>query len=140
MCVCMCVYVCMHVCICVCLLLPSSFPSAIPTMRLSQDSSRLHFFLIALPVLVVFGYFPLQVLPDIVRPDSSCKSFLVSCQAVTNPLLVGQGGRWVLKDLSRPKVSFQHLPSALASFSGFLVSLSTLRSTLGGSSANGLHP
>src|SRR6218665_558458 len=70
----------------------SSLPSAVPTMRLSQDSSILPsclFFLVALPVLVVFGYFPLQVLPDIVRPDSSCKSFLVSCQAVTNALLVG---------------------------------------------------
>src|SRR6218665_1737233 len=53
-------------------------------MRLSQDSSRLPFFvLVALPVLVVIGFFLLQVLPEIVRPDSSCKSFLVSCQAVT---------------------------------------------------------
>src|SRR6218665_2222367 len=59
---------------------------------------------------------------------------------MTNPLLVGQGGRWVLKDLFRPKVSFQHLTSALASFSGFLMSFSTSRSALGGSSANGLQP
>src|SRR6218665_3379301 len=37
----------------------SSLPSAVPTMRLSQNSSRLPFclFLVALPVLVVFGYF-----------------------------------------------------------------------------------
>src|SRR6218665_3543317 len=113
-------------------------------MRLSQDSSRL-------PFCLFFGrftspgsfwiFFPFRSSgPGIVRPDSSCKSFLVSCQAVTNPLLVGKGGRWVLKDLFRPKVSFQHLPSVLASFSGFLVSLSTSRSALGGSSANGLHP
>src|SRR6218665_3277741 len=33
--------------------------------------------------------------------------------------------RWVLKDLFRPKVSFQRLLFALASFSGFLVSLSS---------------
>src|SRR6218665_694992 len=33
--------------------------------------------------------FLLQVLLDIVRPDPSGKSFLVSCQAVTNTLLVG---------------------------------------------------
>src|SRR6218665_910409 len=41
------------------LLLLSSLPSAVPTMRLSQDFSRLPFclFLVALPVLVVFGYF-----------------------------------------------------------------------------------
>src|SRR6218665_3091104 len=67
----------------------SSLPSAVPTMRLLQDSSRLPFcfFLVALPILVVLDIFPLQVLPDIVRPDSSCNSFLVSCQ--TNPLLVG---------------------------------------------------
>src|SRR6218665_536817 len=72
------------------LLLLSSLPSAVPTMRLSQDSSRLPFclFLVALPVLVVFGYLSSSG-TDIVRPDSSCKSFLVSCQAVTNPLLVG---------------------------------------------------
>ena len=37
----------------------SSLPSAVPTMRLSQDSSRLPFclFFVALPVLVVLGYF-----------------------------------------------------------------------------------
>src|SRR6218665_86608 len=56
--------------------------------RLFQ-TSFLFAFLVALPVLVVLDIFLLQVLPDIVRPDSSCKSFLVSCQAVTNPLLVG---------------------------------------------------
>src|SRR6218665_28302 len=37
----------------------------------------------------ILDIFLLQVLTDIIRPDSSCKSFLVSCQAVTNPLLVG---------------------------------------------------
>src|SRR6218665_1007068 len=107
-------------------------------MRLSQDSSRLPFFvLVALPVLVVIGFFLLQVLPDIVRPDSSCKSFLVSCQAVTYQSSPGRVRRPVgLKRPLSPKVSFQHLPSALASFSGFLVSLSTSRSALGGSSAN----
>src|SRR6218665_663323 len=95
--------------------------------------------------------FLFQVLPDIVHlglplppsafsNPSSCKSFLVSCQVVTNPLLVGQGGRWVPKDLFRPKVSFQHMPPALASFSGFLVSLSTSRSALRGSSVSDLHP
>src|SRR6218665_3834260 len=45
-----------------------------------------------------------------------------------------------LKRPLSPNVSFQHLPSALASFSGFLVSLSISRSARGGSSANGLHP
>ena len=69
---------------------------------------------------------------------SSCKRFLVSFQVVTNPLLVGQGGWLVLKDLFRPKESLQHLAPALVSFSGFLISSS--RSALGGSSANGLHP
>src|SRR6218665_963068 len=65
-----------------------------------------------------------QVLADIVHPDSSCKSFLVSCQAVArdqfSPVRVIKEATWVLKDLFRPKVSFQLLPSALASFSGFL--------------------
>ena len=42
-------------------------------------------------------------------------------------------------DLFRPEVSFQHLPPALANTSGFLVSLSTTRSALGGSSAISLH-
>ena len=46
--------------------------------RLLQTS-----FLVVLPVLVVFGSFFLQVLFDIANPDSSGKSFLVSCQTVS---------------------------------------------------------
>jgi len=65
------------------------------------SSKFIFLFLVALPVLVVFDKFILQVLPDIVRSDSSCKSVLVFCQ-VTSPLLVEEGGRWVLKDLFRP--------------------------------------
>ena len=46
-----------------------------------------------------FDRFLLQILCPIVHPDSSCKSFLVSCQAVTNPLPLG----WVLTDIFRPR-------------------------------------
>ena len=58
--------------------------------KTTQDYSRLLFlFLVALKVLVVFNNFLLHFLPYIVQSDSSCKSFLVSCQSVTSPLLVG---------------------------------------------------
>jgi len=101
---------------------PSSYLSSVGYAD-DEDLTRLlqtsFLFLVALPVLVIFDSFLLQVLPDIVHPDSSCKSFLVSIQAVACPplvgkggrwvlkdILVGQGGRWVLKDLFHPKVSF----------------------------------
>src|SRR6218665_1019655 len=81
-------------------------------------------------LLLVFDFFTFSFSLTLSVQISSCESFLVSCQAVTNPLLVGEGGWLVLKDPFRPKVSFQHMPPALASFSEFLVSLSTSRSAL----------
>jgi len=85
--------------------------------RLLQTSFLL---LVALPVMVVFDSFLLQVLPDIVHPkfigllkggDQSSHGRVRRTVGPKRPLC--------------PKVSFQHLPPALASFSGFLVSLST---------------
>src|SRR6218665_1256486 len=57
------------------------------------------------------------------------------CQVVASPLLVGLTSPVGLGDFLRSHVSFQQLPPALASFSGFLVSLSTSRDAIGSSSA-----
>ena len=89
-----------------------------------------------LPILVLFDFFILQVLPDIVHPDFVLWWFLGLLPG-SDQSSPGRIRRWVLKDLFRPKVSLLPL---LASFSWLLVSLSTSRSALGGSSTNGLHP
>jgi len=106
----------------------------------SLRSADFFFCFWSLPSSGSFRFFLLQVLPDIVHPDFVLWEFLgllpggdqSSPGRVMRP--VGP------KNLFRPTMSFQHLPPVLASFSGFLISLSTSRSALAGSLANGLHP
>src|SRR6218665_1037828 len=72
---------------------PRSLMAVNVTTQLRRHPESRPLVFVALPVLVVFDSF--------LHPDSSCKSILVSCQAVTSPLLIGEGSRWVLKDLFR---------------------------------------
>src|SRR6218665_3996129 len=91
-------YVCMYMAVCMCsymyayscVMLPNlitvanacktllfSPPSAMPTMRLSQDFSRLLLlFLVNSPILVVYDFFLLQVLSNIVHPNFVLYEFL----------------------------------------------------------------
>ena|SRR6218665_1019898 len=86
MAVCMCSYMYAYGCVMLpnlitvanaCKTLFFSPPSAIPTMRLSQDFSRLLLlFLVNSPILVVYDFFLLQVLSNIVHPNFVLYEFL----------------------------------------------------------------
>jgi len=119
------------------LLLLVSPPSVMPTLRLSQDSSRLLFCFWSLCqswwFSIVFAF------------RSSLGALALSIQIRHVRVSWFFPGRVMRplgpkRPLSPYKVPFQHLPPALASFSGFLESLSTSLSALGGSSANVFLP